>query len=228
MPSSHDEDGISLNNGRATLFDQPLAISLKNKDKVTVMDFKGTFDSKFITSRLGDKWSNNIQGQTEWHGKLSLSDKKSDLFLSSNLNGLAINSMYDLNKEKDDSILFQLKKHTPESSIDYIDISYGEIITAKFIRESDNKIKRGFIGINTIPSIPDNGIIINASLDSFDTKSIKFLFDHHSLDGNTNKNIQQKPAFVKVILNVDELMICLLYTSPSPRDGLLSRMPSSA
>ena len=26
----------------------------------------------------------------------------------------------------------------------------------------------------------------------------------------------------------DELRICLLYTSPSPRDGLLSRMPSSA
>ena len=25
-----------------------------------------------------------------------------------------------------------------------------------------------------------------------------------------------------------ELSICLLYTSPSPRDGLLSRMPSSA
>ena len=26
----------------------------------------------------------------------------------------------------------------------------------------------------------------------------------------------------------DEVHICLLYTSPSPRDGLLSRMPSSA
>ena len=26
----------------------------------------------------------------------------------------------------------------------------------------------------------------------------------------------------------DELGFCLLYTSPSPRDGLLSRMPSSA
>ena len=25
-----------------------------------------------------------------------------------------------------------------------------------------------------------------------------------------------------------ELFVCLLYTSPSPRDGLLSRMPSSA
>ena len=27
---------------------------------------------------------------------------------------------------------------------------------------------------------------------------------------------------------LDLLLICLLYTSPSPRDGLLSRMPSSA
>ena len=26
----------------------------------------------------------------------------------------------------------------------------------------------------------------------------------------------------------DEVKFCLLYTSPSPRDGLLSRMPSSA
>ena len=27
---------------------------------------------------------------------------------------------------------------------------------------------------------------------------------------------------------LDEDKLCLLYTSPSPRDGLLSRMPSSA
>ena len=35
----------------------------------------------------------------------------------------------------------------------------------------------------------------------------------------------------KVILinsNPATIMTCLLYTSPSPRDGLLSRMPSSA
>ena len=29
-------------------------------------------------------------------------------------------------------------------------------------------------------------------------------------------------------LLVEDYNICLLYTSPSPRDGLLSRMPSSA
>ena len=31
-----------------------------------------------------------------------------------------------------------------------------------------------------------------------------------------------------IVYLVMELMTCLLYTSPSPRDGLLSRMPSSA
>ena len=29
-------------------------------------------------------------------------------------------------------------------------------------------------------------------------------------------------------LNIGQVITCLLYTSPSPRDGLLSRMPSSA
>ena len=34
------------------------------------------------------------------------------------------------------------------------------------------------------------------------------------------------PDIEKII--IDTLNTCLLYTSPSPRDGLLSRMPSSA
>ena len=37
-------------------------------------------------------------------------------------------------------------------------------------------------------------------------------------------------AFGKIVTSLvdDIIMPCLLYTSPSPRDGLLSRMPSSA
>ena len=53
-------------------------------------------------------------------------------------------------------------------------------------------------------------------------------------------NTMQVPKLVKVIVNMgvgeaaqqskvlDGALACLLYTSPSPRDGLLSRMPSSA
>ena len=40
------------------------------------------------------------------------------------------------------------------------------------------------------------------------------------------ENMAKNPARVYQLL--DQLWACLLYTSPSPRDGLLSRMPSSA
>ena len=50
------------------------------------------------------------------------------------------------------------------------------------------------------------------------------LFAFHSssilADGHAG---EAKPEMMKL-----EPMTCLLYTSPSPRDGLLSRMPSSA
>ena len=50
------------------------------------------------------------------------------------------------------------------------------------------------------------------------------------------KNNQEKAVMTAaeklgeaLVLNPDwEVKPCLLYTSPSPRDGLLSRMPSSA
>ena len=35
-------------------------------------------------------------------------------------------------------------------------------------------------------------------------------------------------AGILYLVRRDHIYICLLYTSPSPRDGLLSRMPSSA
>ena len=34
--------------------------------------------------------------------------------------------------------------------------------------------------------------------------------------------------FVQDVVSSNNLHTCLLYTSPSPRDGLLARMPSSA
>ena len=48
-----------------------------------------------------------------------------------------------------------------------------------------------------------------------------------------SKAIEGNPEHLSVVLKFDSMdalqgWYCLLYTSPSPRDGLLSRMPSSA
>ena len=41
-------------------------------------------------------------------------------------------------------------------------------------------------------------------------------------------NHAQGVALAASKLGIRSIIVCLLYTSPSPRDGLLSRMPSSA
>ena len=51
---------------------------------------------------------------------------------------------------------------------------------------------------------------------------VEHLYDHHAhLGVNTSSSPRLVPSGA-------DLWACLLYTSPSPRDGLLSRMPSSA
>ena len=58
--------------------------------------------------------------------------------------------------------------------------------------------------------------------------TIQSLLDNNPLvhePGCNNKKFKKKQLIYKQIVNYNT---CLLYTSPSPRDGLLSRMPSSA
>ena len=43
--------------------------------------------------------------------------------------------------------------------------------------------------------------------------------------GRTDAGVHAKEQVLNILTDIK---ICLLYTSPSPRDGLLSRMPSSA
>ena len=55
----------------------------------------------------------------------------------------------------------------------------------------------------------------------------------NELEGEVIKEEEEKqnPTFVQFMQRIEQLpevTSCLLYTSPSPRDGLLSRMPSSA
>ena len=47
-------------------------------------------------------------------------------------------------------------------------------------------------------------------------------------EGITKQDIIDYTTRLCALKHLDELLACLLYTSPSPRDATLSRMPSSA
>ena len=101
---------------------------------------------------------------------------------------------------------------------------------------------------------PDNNIVVNINSNEKLTYSVTFkgqrvidqspmgfeFRDEQPMTGNFEVTDQQsrsvnekwipviKSKHAEIIDNYNELHLCLLYTSPSPRDGLLSRMPSSA
>ena len=54
-------------------------------------------------------------------------------------------------------------------------------------------------------------------------EQIKEFIVTFSIDSNTDDGLA-----VQIESSINQAHTCLLYTSPSPRDGLLSRMPSSA
>ena len=74
-------------------------------------------------------------------------------------------------------------------------------------------------------------VLVNSKSESEPHKANSLAQANLDGGGNTDSNLRAKtplPLIPKHKKSVDILKACLLYTSPSPRDGLLSRMPSSA
>ena len=63
---------------------------------------------------------------------------------------------------------------------------------------------------------------------SFDDKSAKKLKNKKNILGGKGANLGEMGRLGLPVPPGFTITTCLLYTSPSPRDGLLSRMPSSA
>ena len=82
-------------------------------------------------------------------------------------------------------------------------------------------------------SIPDRKVEeTNTEIGANQWELMTPLYYHGGEDWSFGAGLRYQSTDVEVsdssFLNEDRLHSCLLYTSPSPRDGLLSRMPSSA
>ena len=108
-------------------------------------------------------------------------------------------------------------------------IGFGEL----FLRwsaasDEQSQLKRGYLptddrklDVDMLDKIKDSIKNRRFAKEAFLPRMITRTIDQYRISGKEDQAIS--------VLNSSlELYICLLYTSPSPRDGLLSRMPSSA
>ena len=96
----------------------------------------------------------------------------------------------------------------------------------QWIKASDNIVFFGGAGVSTESGIPDF-----RSVDGLYNQ--KYDYPPETILSHTfyRKHPQEFYRFYRdkmLCLDAEPNITCLLYTSPSPRDGLLSRMPSSA
>ena len=94
----------------------------------------------------------------------------------------------------------------------------------KQICDENNDNKCVELGNSWITAMETNLSNMEANLDETDKIKHKENIDNNKqhLNGLKGKKAQEWREYAT------QCMVCLLYTSPSPRDGLLSRMPSSA
>ena len=90
------------------------------------------------------------------------------------------------------------------------------------------------VSVMSLPSIAGNALRISRILTLSavccgsavlaDPSTAPFTYNHESISEQTAPEAESEPE----LANALPLITCLLYTSPSPRDATLSRMPSSA
>ena len=128
------------------------------------------------------------------------------------------------------------KSNTPDNVYGYGILNTWAAINYQFtadIEDEDNLLLPSSVSVNKAypnPFNPSTSITIKS------LSSIQFiLVGIYNLNGQLLETLYYDDLNVgtlNLMWNADRyssgIYICLLYTSPSPRDGLLSRMPSSA
>ena len=74
--------------------------------------------------------------------------------------------------------------------------------------------------------LPTGRTIVRANV--FTSNSYDFIIDIFDLEPESNDSSDGETSHAAFNPGLSAALVCLLYTSPSPRDGLLPRMPSSA
>ena len=113
--------------------------------------------------------------------------------------------------------------------------NYGARIVSLWTKDRDGNFNDIVLGCSSINEyIKINERYFGATIGRYGNRIKNAAFTIDGVEYNLNKNNGKnnlhggKIGFNDVIWDVKQANSCLLYTSPSPRDGLLSRMPSSA
>jgi uncharacterized protein (TIGR02099 family) len=158
-----NDNGLNAPNLHMNVFDSPAIVSIAtDKAKTLQINAKGKITDSGIRKSLGLAIPSSVTGSTEWQAHASISDKKTEFNVRSNLQGLSLQLPYPLTKQPNESLAFSLDRKTASNNQDLIQFTLGSAVSGKFLHSTQNgvsKIERGEIGVNVGAEIPNQNIV---------------------------------------------------------------------
>ncbi len=164
------ENSLTIQNVSTETLGGPAQFSLRTgTDKVLRITANGRLTDVGIKKLASNALIDNMQGSTDWSGDITIKKPLVDVNLRSNLIGMAIQLPPPFNKPSNQEVAFNLDKKQLSASSDSINITYGNLVTAKILRNDQvGKLvfDRGDIGINIVAEVPSQtGLSLHGKLD---------------------------------------------------------------
>ena len=164
------ENSLSAQNVSAEILGGPAQFSLKTgADKILHVTANGKISDIAIKKLASNALVDHIQGSADWAGEITIKKPLVDINLRSNLVGMAIDLPPPFNKPASQNIALTIDKKQQNPSSDSIELTYGNIVSAKILRtEQEGKLtlERGDIGVNIPAELPTQaGLALHGKLD---------------------------------------------------------------
>ncbi|GAB5606078.1 YhdP family protein [Sideroxyarcus sp. TK5] len=166
------EQDIAAEGVTAQILGGPARLSLRNEGSVLRVRADGTMDAGSLFDTYGYPLLWKLHGKTAWQAEISVKDKRADVRVSSDLQGLASNLPQPFNKTVAQLIPLRFELQDIDAHNDLLRFRYGDIVKVELARSGNEAghrdIKRGNILLGKVPDMPDkDGIWISGHLPNF-------------------------------------------------------------
>jgi len=171
------ESTVRVPHATATFLGGPIVMSTAPQSDATVrLNVQGRATIDNLRQPAGNPgWAQHLRGAADWKGSFILRKKLADLVIESNLQGIASDLPAPLGKTAAESVALRVERKfisQQQDQVDQIDMSYGEIVSARFVRRlggASEMIRRGTIRFGGAAPDPErDGVWVSGILKRLD------------------------------------------------------------
>lgn len=168
------ESTVRVPNATALFLGGPLSVSAgSQRDAAVSIQLRGRVNADAVRRAGSVEWLRYMRGSTDWRGSLTMRNKRVDLVVDSNLQGLAVNLPAPFTKTAAESLPLRVERRYTGPQQERIAINAEGLVSAVLLRRSEQQeagIERGTVrfGGGAAPEPERTGIAVSGGIRNLD------------------------------------------------------------